>query len=395
MRELSKTEIDRIEILNKNSISVTLIEPTAVGLRKHIMDATGQVRNYLKKNDYHDYESQGQGAVENRVFIESVIITDKALIKTKSSLYRPKAKQKGGDPRIWISKLPKYANPNDILALFCYDKKIWVINITQLPIEDLTNSILGNPIKNFINDVRAKNNQISDELLSKLKDISKLGFVKSLVNHDTGVGRTLEHLLGIQMNSSKTPDYKGIELKAFQKKSTRKGLFAKIPNWELSKFKSRIEILDEFGYADGTGLRLYNTIRGTGRNAQGLILSIKYDQNLLVENSDRQHVGDFLAWELDELKKTLANKHIETFWISSEKKTIDGDDYYWYKSVEHTKNPLLDQFELLIEMGAITIDYNIKRTPEGEVFDKGCNFKISSKFLNLLFPPSLEYDLTS
>lgn len=394
MRELSTSEIDRIEILNKNSISVSLIEPTAIGLKKHIMDATGPVRNYLKQNDCHDYESQGQGALENRVFIESVIITDKAFIKTKSSLYRPKAKGKGGDPRIWISKLPKYANSNDILALFCYDKKIWIINITQVPIEVLTISKLVNPIKDFIDDVRAESDQISGELLLKLKSISSQGFIQSLVNHDTGIGRTLEHLLGIQMNSSRTPDYKGIELKSFQEKSARKGLFAKTPNWKLSKFKSRIEILDEFGYLDGETLRLYNTIRGTGKNTQGLILNIKYDENLLVENSDCKHIGDFLAWELDVLKKTLANKHKETFWISSEKKIIDGNEYYWYKSVEHTKNPLVDQFEFLIEMGAITIDYNIKRMPDGKVIDKGCNFKINSKLLNLLFPPSLKYILT-
>jgi hypothetical protein len=51
------------------------------------------------------------------------------------------------------------------------------------------------------------------------------------------------------MNSSRTPDYKGIELKsARENKGTRKGLFAKTPNWELSKFKNRTEILDAFGY---------------------------------------------------------------------------------------------------------------------------------------------------
>ena len=49
MRQLTKTEINRLKILTENSIELTLIEPTATGLEKSIMDATGTVREYLKK----------------------------------------------------------------------------------------------------------------------------------------------------------------------------------------------------------------------------------------------------------------------------------------------------------------------------------------------------------
>ena len=59
------------------------------------------------------------------------------------------------------------------------------------------------------------------------------------------------------------------------------------------------------------------------------------------------------------------------------------------------KNPMVDKFEILIETGAITMDYPIKRMPDGKVVDKGCNFKLNSNCLDLLFPPSANYDLTS
>lgn len=39
-----------------------------------------------------------------------------------------------------------------------------------------------------------------------------------MLQADTAIGRTLETLLGININSSKQPDYKGIELKAFRDK---------------------------------------------------------------------------------------------------------------------------------------------------------------------------------
>jgi len=196
------------------------------------------------------------------------------------------------------------------------------------------------------------------------------------------------------MNSSKSPDYKGIELKSFRdSRGTRKSLFAKTPNWELSKFKSRVEILDNFGYWEKGVFRLYNTIRGTGRNAQGLILNIEYENDWLVENSDKPEIGDFLVWELAVLKNALLKKHKETFWVTTESKIEDNNEYFLYKSVEHTKNPLVDQFEILIEIGAITLDYPIKRLSTGAVIDKGSNFKLKSSCLDLLFPPSNHYDL--
>jgi hypothetical protein len=86
----------------------------------------------------------------------------------------------------------------------------------------------------------------------------------ALLNADTAVGRTLEAALGIQINSSKKPDYKGIELKSFRnKRDNRKNLFAQVPDWELSKFKSSAEILDAFGYQRQQDFKLYCTVSTT------------------------------------------------------------------------------------------------------------------------------------
>ncbi len=392
MRTLSNQEEDKLKLLTRNSISFALLEPTRTALKKGIIDATGSVRKYLKYCDIHNYETQGQGAKENGVIIDSFLYTADKIIKTRASLYRPKAKGKGGDPRIWFSGLPKNASPNDILVLICFNKEIQILNLTQLPLDTLINSMIKNPVKELVTAISCHENKISNELLLKLRGIANRGFIKSDVNSDTGIGRTLESLLGIEMNSSKSPDYKGIELKSFRdSRNTRKGLFAKTPNWELSKFKSRVEILDNFGYWEKGVFRLYNTIRATGRNAQGLILKVDYDNDWLLENSDKPNIGDFLVWEFETLRKALKKKHKETFWISAESKTIGNDEYFQFKMVEHTKDPLVEKFEMLLEMGAITLDYPIKRLPDGKVVDKGCNFKLKPSCMELLFPPSEKY----
>ena len=394
MRQLTTVEINRIKLLTEKSVELCLIEPTRTGLEKSIMDATGTIRTYLKANNIHDFEFQKQGAKENGVYIKTYLILETNIIESNTSLYRPKAKGKGGDPRIWISKLTEVANANNIIGIIAFGSKLYVLNITQLDLHKLIESKISNPLQDLVNVINQISNEVADELLFKLRAIAAKGFVPALLQADTSIGRTLEKLLGIEMNSSRTPDYKGIELKSGREnKGTRKGLFAKTPNWELSKFKSRHEILDAFGYWECGVFRLYNTIRATGRNAQGLILRTDYDLDYLFENSNRNEVGDFLIWELQVLKNALASKHKETFWIKAESKINDNVEHFLFKSVEHTRSPLLSQFGLLIDMGVITIDYNIKRLANGSVEDAGCNFKLKHNSLGLLFPPSKIYSL--
>ena len=393
MRQLTNLEIKRIELLTQKSVEFSLIEPTETGLGKAIMDATGSVRTYLKAKEVHDYDLQKQGQ-ENKILINSFLVTPGDLTNSVASLYRPNTKN--GDPRIWFKGLGAYAEANDVLGIISFQNELYVVNITRLDIESLINGLANNSFKELINEINSNSREIADELLGKLRKIAADGFHPALLQADTAIGRTLEFLLDIPMNSSKTPDYKGIELKsAREKKRTRKGLFGKTPNWDLSKFKSRVDILEAFGYWEKGIFRLYNTIRATGRNAQGLILRTDYELDYLIENSDKKEIGDFLVWEMEVLKNSLAAKHKETFWISAESKIIDNKEYFWYKSAEHTSGPLLNQFGMLIDIGAITIDFPIKRLPNGSVIDKGCNFKLKPNALNLLFPTSQSYNLLS
>jgi hypothetical protein len=239
MRLLTNREEEKLKVLTENSISLTLIEPTENGLKKSIMDSTGTVRNYLRKNNFHDYNLQAQGP-KNKIIIDALIYETDKVNKSRTSLYRPKTKK--GDPRIWFSGLTKYSNPNDILALIAFESKLHVLNLTQLPIEQLIGSAIINPIKELIEEINFIESVVSKELLNMLTKLAKGGPILSMINADTSVGRTLETALGIDINSSKLPDYKGIELKSFRaNKGNRKNLFAQVPDWNLSKFKRSAE----------------------------------------------------------------------------------------------------------------------------------------------------------
>lgn len=393
MRPLTTIEINRIKLLTKKSVELCLIEPTGTGLEKSIMDATGSVRTYLKVSNLHDFELQKQGQ-ENKIQIASFLIGYSELTNSLASLYRPNTKK--GDPRIWFKGLGGYSKANDILGIIAFENKLYVLNITQLDLHKLIESKISNPLQELVNEINQISNEVADELLILLNKIAAKGPVPAMLQADTAIGRTLETLLGIDINSSKKPDYKGIELKSYRdKRGNRKNLFAQVPDWNLSKFKSSAEILNAFGYSRGNDFKLYCTVSTLVRNSQGLKLKMDSEISQLIENSDKSSVGDFVVWGLETLHKRLLEKHNETFWIAADSVTIDGKEHFQYKKVEHTKKPIVSQFDVLLEQGIITLDHLIKRKSTGSVVEKGPIFKIKPNALDLLFPPSQSYHLIS
>lgn len=391
MRKLTEAEQNKLKLLTKNQVSLTLIEPTETGLKKSIMDATGSVRSFLKSENIHDYDQQLQGQ-NNKIKIPTIVHTGFETIKSQASLYRPVTKN--GDPRIWFYKMTKIAEANDIIAIAYFDDSFQVFNLTQLDIESLINSSIQNPLQDLIKEINNTESEVAFELLEMLRKIASAGPIPSMVDADTSVGRTLETALGIDINSSKKPDYKGIELKSFRKSRTnRKNLFAQVPDWSLSKFKSSAEILNNFGYEREEDFKLYCTVSAITRNSQGLNLKIDNDIKQLIENSDKPEIGDFVVWTLDKLHNRLREKHKETFWVEAESTRINDREYFQYKLVEHTKKPITSQFDLLIDQGIITLDHLIKRNSKGKVVEKGPLFKIKPKGIELLFPPSERYSL--
>ena len=355
------------------------------------MDATILFREFLKAHHVHDYETQPKGP-DNKVFIPAKIYIDFKVTDTKASLYRPTTKN--GDPRIWFYGLRKVASPNNIMAVMYYDGALHLFNLTNIDIAKLMGSPVSSPLKELVLEITNSKTSVAMELLSKLRAIAARGPIPSEVEADTSVGRTLETALGIDVNSSKQPDYKGIELKSYRgNKTNRKSLFAQVPDWKLSKFKSSAQILQAFGYNRGSDFRLYCTVSATKTNSQGLSLRVDNDLKQLFENSDKPEIGDFVVWPLSSLHQRLQQKHRETFWVNAESIIKDEQEHFLYTFVNHTKKPINSQFDILLSQGIITVDHLIKRNSKNKVVEKGPLFKTTQTGIELLFPPSERYEL--
>lgn len=378
-------------------IDVAFLAPTATHLEKSLIDAVGNVRQFFLRNGIHDYATQAQGMEHRHIVPVKMVCADK-IVETKMSIYRPLTKQ--GDPRLWIYGLNKWCRPHNLLTLTWHNKSFYVFNMSDpattvrlLDVKSVPGSVFA--------EMSAGLSNIATELLGKLRDIHRMGFVPSEKHGDTCVGMTLEKLLGIPPNAKSTPDYKGIEIKS--KRTHKKGLplsrqtlFGRAPDWKRSPLSEQ-RILDIFGYENDQKKRreLHCTINNV-KNAQGLWLDVREGIDDLVSMGETTSFkGDVAVWSLSVLKDCLRTKHRETFWVFAKTKICDGKEFFRYDSVVHTRQPRVEQMPSLFDDGSLSVDFLMNSKPTGSVRDHGFLFKMPVAKLASLFPNETRYDLTS
>lgn len=397
MRQFNSFEEKNFQYLAQRSIEYTLVQITSTGFKKSILDATDPMRMYFKNVGMHDYNDQPKGP-DNKKTIDSVILDEADSYPTKTSLYRPLTKK--GDPRIWPCKLTKYCKPDDILIMIYYSNQLYIINSSTVNIEHSCLSSIVTPLKSLITNICNDVFSVSNDLTDKLKILSK-NWHPSDVLADTGIGRAIESLLGIEMNNSPLPDYKGIELKSFREKrpGIRSTLFCQVPDWSQSFLKSGKAIVEKYGY-DSKGVRTYqNTLRCTSPNSQNLGLSLYQIQSILAIEEKQSKINKFgvypkiadvALWHLEKLHERLLEKHHETFWIEVESKKEKGKEFFRPIIIEHTKNPIVSQFDNLLDAGYITVDLLLSRPGQG---GDTIAFKMNKKAMPMLFPEKERIEL--
>ncbi len=404
MRPFTPFEKMNMEFLVNHNIKFTQVQITATGLKKSILDATTPMRTYFKENGVHDYEYQQQGP-EHKVKITTHILSRFKDTLTHTSMYRPVTKD--GDPRLWISGLNKFTEADDIHAIIAANPhELFVINITRVNIENQCTTSIANPIQDLIHDLSSYADLVSEELLGRLMDFQNI-WLDTKLNADTAIGREVETLLGIEMNASREPDYKGIELKSFrsQRPSIKKNLFCKVPDWDISKLKSGAEIVEKYGYMSD-GVKSYrNTLYCSKPNSQNLRLNMNYPDNLLEIEEDRRiaddvfkKISDVAVWRLQTLHQCLLSKHHETFWIEVNTRLGEnGQEQFMFNKIEHTRNPIVSQFDILLEQSMVTVDLLLgrpkvdARTGNPKKGGDAVSFKIKKSAAGLLFPNSVIY----
>jgi hypothetical protein len=398
---LSQSNLDistTLQLFKERGIKTGFLVPTETGLQKSIMDAHGSLRRLLKSFGLHDYDDQGQGT-EHKRLVPTLLFVGGRAIETQTSFYRPETK--AGDPRLWVYELTKYANSGDLLALACSCNKLVVINCSQNNLLDLF-SLTHDLMKEIFPFSTRKISPIAEELLSMLQDVHSRGYVRTMRSGDTGVGYTLESLLGIAANSSKAPDYKGIELKAGRigkQKNRQTTVFSQVPLWEISTLKGSKDIVKKRGHynLDKDRLQLYHEISCVKPNSYDLQLELSNTEEKLYQiymrpNGESPDKEYDVVWMMDKLISRIEEKHKETMWVSAEVRGSRKEEEFRYTKVKHTKGVDPSALPILLEAGYMTIHYLIKQLPSGAAKDQGYLFKMAPKYIPILFEDTQVYD---
>ncbi len=133
-----------------------------------------------------------------------------------------------------------------------------------------------------------------------------------------------------------------------------------------------------------------NTVQCAPPNSHMLFLNVNHLDERLELKAKKQKIEDIAAWRLVKLHQRLQTKHRETFWIEVENELSDGKEFFRYKQIEHTKNPNVGQFDVLLEQNIITVDLLLCRpSGHGDTY----SFKIKKKGMPLLFPESVIHNI--
>jgi hypothetical protein len=349
---------------------------TATMIDKSIIDASDGLRKILFDNKLIDFGSLIAGGAKE--YKDSIIINN-SVIETKASFYRPKTKN--GDPRFWIYDLKKYIGINQLIYLTISNNRLIAVPIQTI-------EIIQDSVQNVFEDI--EKNIIVIKLKKELEVLKSIGFIESIATHSRApkdVGLTLEKFLNIEVNSLKTPDYLGkIELKSKREGSKKDSLFSKVPDPDISKYKTVKEIINTFGKWDEKNRRiaLYNDII-TKPNSHGLYLEPDNEKLILYQKFNLDSIHDNVcAWYYSTLKRTLEIKHPTTLWVDAEEKIINGKIHFLYRNFILTTKPIFSEFISLIERDLINFDWK-GHIKDEKKRDHGPGFRIHKANRKFLF----------
>lgn len=227
-----------------------------------------------------------------------------------------------------------------------------------------------------------------NELVKKLKQIKKMGFVKTHKHRagDTGgIGRTLENLLGIKENNIPGPNAKMIELKS-ARKSTKSmiTLFTKSPLPE----KANSVLLQKFGYESKRGNKkkeLHTTVNAISYNQlkgkKGFKIGIR--DNKIVILDDKQNILGY--WDKETLKNSFERKLPKLMYVKAESRGKSSDEEFWFSEAWLLSGFSFDNFLRLLREGTIRVDIRIGQYPNGRPHDHGTGFRVLQDKLDLCF----------
>ena len=217
-----------------------------------------------------------------------------------------------------------------------------------------------------------------DEFREKFAEIKKMGWIPSKRRSNTGVGYTLETLLGIEENNIALPDFGAVELKSHRLNSTSMVTLFTFNRkvWKLNP----LQAVRKYGTRDVNGrLGLYFTMSPTPTST-GLFLHIE------PEAIPVRHIsGEIIAeWSLGALAEQFIKKMPALVLVSALSEMRGDIEYFNYTSARLLEGTSPGILREQILAGNVLVDLRIHDRPTS-ARNRGTGFRARKNKLPLLF----------
>lgn len=261
-----------------------------------------------------------------------------------------------------------------------------------------------------------------ESLKKDLRKIADLGWIQSPKDTSSGrrndgaAGNLLEQLLGIEENNLPLPNAAEWELKV-QRKGTASllTLFHSEPSPTSLKFVSSVLLPnygwphDKAGHEYPAGERSFRqTISANGRSDRGFMVLIdsekikisfdstsvgsKHEQwlNEVLAKAGPQELDPMPYWGFSDLENKIANKLLNTFYVTAEVRKSEGQEWFRYSRVELLRGFSLDGFLKCLQEGNAFIDFDARTG-----HNHGTKFRIKQNQIpNLYKQHELVFDIS-
>ena len=228
-----------------------------------------------------------------------------------------------------------------------------------------------------------------NELVDRLHEISNRWIPSNRV-HDTGIGKTLEDLLGIKENNFPGPNGEKVELKSIRKNSSSMiSLFTKTP----SPSESIKQLLKDYGYPSKSDpsknvlhVDLYGNRVTEIHGTPALKLSVSPDR-IDIESIDGERYG---GWSYEVLRRSFEAKMYRVLLVKADSRGSRGNEEFNYNEAWVLMGFSFERFIRLIEQGVVKVELRLGLYPEGhkqvgQPHDHGTGFRVLERNLEDCF----------
>jgi len=200
-----------------------------------------------------------------------------------------------------------------------------------------------------------------------------MGWIESRRKGDTGIGKTIEDLLGIPENNAGEPDciYEGYEVEIKGHRVRSKSMITLFTLEPGTRHLHDVELMREYGYKNGKGRQALKITLTTQRfTPQGLKLRSDL-ANRTISIIDASGYEPWV-WSISDIRLKLHNLCV----VYADSKKEAGQEYFRVESAVLALGLDEECFFKLVEDGHVKIDLRMNMKPTGASRNHGTGWRL-------------------